>query len=134
LKKLALDYYREGRNYETLIRRAFNCKKGKKYGADQEVFIALFKLDTSKKTYGRFTIYELQFKKVKLNIEKALIKLTKRKRYYRSYDHFIPLLLKLHKASTPQHLVKIINITLLKIIKLENELKNGIRNKDSISI
>ena len=123
LKKLAIDYYREGRNYETLICRAFNCKRGKRFGANQEVFIALFEIDKMKQSYGSYTVYDRQFLKVKLNLEKALLKLKKKKKYHNSYYHFTPMLLRLHKATKPQHLIKIINITLSIIIRLENQRK-----------
>jgi len=120
---MAIDYYREARNYETLMRRAFNCERGKRYGANQDLFLELFEVDKMKQFRGAFTVYDRHFLKIKLNLEKALIKLKKRKRYYNSYYHFTPLLLRLHHATKPQHLIKIINISLSKIIRLENQLK-----------
>jgi len=58
-------------------------------------------------------------------IEKALIKLGKRKKYYDSYENFSPLLAKLHEAETPIDLSEIVNVSLRKIIELEHEMKSS---------
>ena len=120
---MAIDYYREGRNYEILMKRVFNKWYNSKKDTKREFFIALFEIDKKVLSYGNLTQYNRHFLRIKLNIERALLKLTKKKKYYHSYDHFAPTLAKLREATTPKQLVKIINITLLKIIKLENSLK-----------
>ena len=120
---MAIDYYREARNYETLMRRAFNKWYNNKKDTKKEFFSALFKIDKKILSYGNFTQYNRHFLKIKLNIERALLKLTKKKKYHHSYDHFVPILEKLRAAKTPEHLVKIINITLLEITRSENSLK-----------
>ncbi|MCF6347032.1 MAG: hypothetical protein L3J20_01870 [Flavobacteriaceae bacterium] len=117
------DYHRKGRNYELLIKKVFNCKSGRRHGADQSLFIELFETEKTKKVNGFRTSYQRQFFLVKLYIEKALFKVHKKKQYLNSYEHFLPLLIKLRNAKTPDDLAKIVNRSLTKIITLENKLK-----------
>ena len=125
---MATDYNREAKNYETLMKKAFNNWSDKKKDTNKEFFKALFVVDNTEQVYGTLTKYDRHFHKTKLAIEKALLKLKKKKKYYNSYSHFTPLLHRLHKAKTPQHLIKIINVCLSKIIRLENQLKRKIVN------
>ncbi len=119
------DYYRKGRNYELLIKKVFNCKRGRKHGAERILLDVLFEKEQTKNAINKHISYGRQFFKVKLYIEKALLKLTKKKIYINSYKHFSPLLIKLRKATTPNDLSKIVNKTLSKIIAIENKLKNS---------
>ena len=116
---------RIARNYEILIRRAFNCERSKKNGADQLLFIELCKKEKVEQIVIFKTPYKRHFFKVRLYIEKALLKLKKRKKYCNSYELFTPLLLKLQKANTTEDLAVIVNGSLAKIIKLENQLKRN---------
>ncbi len=116
---------RIARNYEILMRRAFNCERTKKNGAHQLLFIELYKKEKVKQIAIFKTPYNRHFYKIRLYIEKALLKLKKRKRYRNSYEQFTPLLLKLQKANTAKDLAVIVNGSLAKIIKLENQLKRN---------
>ena len=120
-----MDYYRKGRTYELFIRKAFNYKTRKKHGADEFLMIRLFANEQNKEYEKSSIPYDRQFFKVKLNIEKALIKLSKRKKYRDSYEHFLPFCLKLRDATTPNDLVKIVSAGLSKIIEIENQLKRS---------
>ncbi len=117
------DYYRKGRNYELFIRKAFNCKRGKKYGADRFLLIELFEKEQTKNAMNKHTPYSRQLFKVKLYIERALLKSKKKYIYINSYIHFSSLQVKLSKAKSPSDLSKIANASLSKIIVLENQLK-----------
>ena len=110
------------------MKKAFNKWYNNKKDTKREFFIALFKIDNKTLFYGNFTQYDRHFLKIKLNIERALIKLKKKKKYYNSYSHFSPLLLELQDVKNPQQLVKIINNCLSKVIKIENQLKRGVKN------
>jgi len=120
---MSSDYYREGRNYELFIRKVFNCKKGKKYGADRLLLIELFEMEQTKSDMNKHIPYSRQLFKVKLYIERALLKTKKKKMYIDSFIHFSSLQVKLSNANTPDDLSKVVNASLSKIIVLENEMK-----------
>ncbi len=128
------DYYRKGRTYEIFIRKAFKCEKGKRHGADESIMINLLLCELN----GNCLLFELfgncksqripfdrQFFKVKIGIEKALIGMSKRKKYKNSHDQFSSLLIKLKEVNTAEGLVKIVHAGMLKMIELENQLKNS---------
>jgi hypothetical protein len=119
------DHYRKGRNYELFIKKVFNCERGKKHGAERILLNTLFEKAQAKNAINKHISYNRQFFKVKLYIEKALLKTKKKKPYINSYKHFLPLLIKLRKATTPNDLSKIASKTLSKIIAIENKLKNS---------
>ena len=119
------DHYRKGRNYELLVRKVFNCDIGMRFGADGSLLIELFETEKTKKVNCFRTSYNRQFFLVRFYIEKALLKLTKKKIYINSYKHFSPLLIELSKATTPNDLSKVTNKTLSKIIAIENRLKSS---------
>ncbi len=120
---MSTSYYRKGRNYELFICKAYNCKKGKRNGADESFFIELMLNELGKNISTSKAPPERQFFKVKLYIQKALITLRKRKRYIDSDKHFMPLLLHLQNAKTSTDLFKIVNTSLAKIIELENDIR-----------
>ena len=117
-----MDYYRKGRNYEIFICRAFNCNRGRKYGADRDLMIELFILELENKDSFNYT---KSLYKRKINIEKALYKLKKRKRYYNSQDEFMPLLLLLSKVKNADDLTEVSTKGLAKIIECENRLRES---------
>jgi len=123
---MELDYYRKGRTYELFIRKVFNNKSGKRYGADESLMIHLFINEQNEEGKKPYIPFNRRFFKVKIYIEKALIKLGKRKKYSNSYENFSPLLTKLDKAKTPNDLSKIVNASLSKIIELENQMKSSV--------
>lgn len=123
---MEIDYYRKGRTYEIFIRKVFNCPNGKSNGAEQSLMVNLFLVDPDKNPQLHYVPYERQFFKVKLNIEKAIIKLKKRKKYVDSYEHFSPLLVKLNRASNANDLMKVVNAGLSKIIELENQMRRPV--------
>lgn len=120
---MELDYYRKGRTYELFIMKAFNCKKGKRNGADESFMIALFINEQCKTVEKPRVPYDRQLYKVKMYIEKAIIKLKKRKKYVHSYDHFAPLLNNLNRANTPNDLSKVVSASLRKVIEIENQMR-----------
>jgi len=69
--------------------------------------------------------YDRQLFKVRLHIEKALLKLKKKKRYIDSYSHFSPFSIKLKKTKNANDLMKVVNASFGKIIELENKLKSS---------
>lgn len=121
-----VNFYRKGRNYELFMCKVFNCKKGKRHGADESLMINLFlnELNTAYAKKQRIPP-ERQFYKVKLHIERALVKLKKRKKYIDSFEHFMPLLFKLDKATCHNDLMEIVNQSLAKMIELENKLRRS---------
>ncbi len=119
------DHYRKGRNYELLIKKVFNCDSGMRFGANKSLLIELFETEKTNKVSSFRTSYKRQFFLVRFYIEKALLKLAKKKIYVNSYKHFSPLLIKLREATTPNDLSKIANKALSKIIAIENKLKNS---------
>jgi len=119
---MTTDYSRKGRNYEFLIRRAFNCEKGKRYGATAELMIELYLLEVKDK---ESLLYKRCFQKTKNYIARALSKFKKRKRYFNSNDEFMPLLVKLHHAENVDDLTQIINKGLLKMVECENRLRES---------
>jgi len=117
------DYYRKAKNYEVFIRKAYNCDKGKRFGADESLMLNIFLNELKIKGNKQQRIPpSRQLFKVKLYMEKALIKLKKRKKYINSYEHFTPLLLKLNKAANAEDLTKIVSQSLKKIIELDNQI------------
>ena len=113
------DLHRKSHNYEALIRRAFNCEKGRKHGADSNLFIDLVALEQ----YDRQSIqYRWKFQKLKNYVAKALFKLRKRKTYLESENHFTPILVRLNKARNMEDLAKIASSSLAKIIECERRL------------
>ncbi|MCF6347018.1 MAG: hypothetical protein L3J20_01800 [Flavobacteriaceae bacterium] len=122
------DYYQKGRNYELLMKKVFKCDRGKRYGAERSLLIALFKNEQTKDLTNNRIPYKRQFFKVKLYVQKALLKTKKKKIYKNSYHQFTPLLLRLERANTPNDLSSVVNATLRKIIKIENQLKRDIPN------
>ena len=118
-------YYRKGRTYEVFIKKTFNYKKRKRNGADESLMIQLFLNEQAKASKESRIPYDRQFFKVKMYVEKAIIKLEKRKKYINSYEQFSPLLTKLEKAKTANDLSKVVNAGLSKIIELENEMKRS---------
>lgn len=109
-----------GRNYEILIRRAHNCERGKKFGAHSSVIEELLELERANTSAIR---YRRKYFRAKLNIEKALYKLKKRKKYYNSQDEFMPLLLKLDKVKSIHELIDVSNKALAKVIECENRVR-----------
>ena len=122
---MSTDYNRKGRTYELFIRKVFNNKSGKGYGADESLMIQLFINEQEEKEKKSRIPYSRKLFKVKMNIEKALIKLGKRKKYLDSYENFSPLLVKLHEAETPNDLSEVVNASFKKIIELEHEMKSS---------
>ena len=116
------DYFRKGRNYEILIRRAFNCEKGRKYGAEAGLYIELVKLELEN---NESIEYKWRFQKLKNYISKALSKLRRRKRYFNSDDEFSPIQFKLNNAHNVNDLAKITSLGLAKIIVCENRLRES---------
>ncbi len=120
-----MNYYRKSRNYELFIRKVYNCEKGRKFGADESLFMELFLNEIHKNKTKYRVPPERQFFKVKMYMQKALITLRKRKKYTNSNDHFMPLLQKLDCATNVNDLSAIVNISIAKMIKLENELRTA---------
>ncbi len=113
------ELYRKSRNYETLIKRAFNCEKGRKHGADSNLFMDLVALEQC----DRHSIkYRWKFQKMKNYLAKALFKLRKRKRYLESDNEFSPILIRLNQARNVEDLAKIASSSLAKIIECERRL------------
>ena len=117
---MTTDYSRKGRNYEILILRAYNCKKGRKHGADSELFIELVNLEIENNESIKC---RWRFQKIKNYIAKSLSKLKKRKRYLNSDDEFSPILSMLDNARNANDLAKIASLGLAKIIECENRLR-----------
>ena len=117
---MTTDYSRKGRNYEILILRAYNCEKGRKHGADSELFIELVKLELEDDESIK---YRWRFQKIKNYIAKSLSKLKKRKRYFNSDDEFSPIQFKLNSAQNVNDLAKIASLGLAKVIECENRLR-----------
>ena len=122
---MSTGYYRKGRTYEIFIKKTFNYKKRKRNGADESLMIQLFLNEQAKASKEPRIPHNRQLFKVKMYIEKAIIKLEKRKKYINSYEQFSPLLAKLEKAKTANDLSKVANAGLSKIIELENEMKRS---------
>ncbi|MDJ0644602.1 MAG: hypothetical protein QNJ57_01335 [Flavobacteriaceae bacterium] len=116
------DHLTKGRNYEILIRRAHNCEKGRKYGADSELYYELVQLELQNIDSVR---YLWRFEKLKKYIAGALFKLRKRKRYLGSENEFSPILDKLNNAKNANDLAKIASLGLAKIIECENRLRES---------
>ncbi len=116
------DYDRTSRNYEILICNAFNCNKGSKNGAYKQFMEKLLFLEFEDK-YS--IVCQRQFIRVKRNIEKALCKLKRRKRYLDSQSTFMPLLVTLNNAKTANDLAIIVSKSLSKIIECENRLREN---------
>ena len=123
---MSLGFYRKGRNYELFIRKVYNCKKGKRHGADESLMVNLFLMELNQEYAKNQRIPKTrQFFKVKLYLERALAKLYKRKKYNNSFNHFMPLILELSRAKSPDDLTKIVNRGFIKIIEIENELRRS---------
>ena len=120
-----MNYYRKARNYQRFICKVYNCKKGKRFGADEAFFTGLFINELQIKEGSYRIPAQRQFFKVKMYIQKALIVLRKRKKYVNSNDHFMPLLLKLQNAVSVNDLAVIVNGAIVKMIALENKLRRA---------
>lgn len=58
-------------------------------------------------------------------MQKALIKLKKRRKYKNSHHEFSPFIAQLYEADSLEEITKIANSALAKIIEIENEMKWG---------
>lgn len=114
------DYSRKGRNYEIFVRRAFNCERGKRRGANSEFYLELVKLEQESVTSIE---YRWRFQKLKRYLNSAFTKLRKRKRYLKSDDEFSPIQLRLNHARNSDDLAKIASQGLAKLIECENRLR-----------
>ena len=119
------DYYRKGRNYEILIRRAFNCEKGRRHGADSELYVGLIAMELDN---NKSIEYKWRFQKLKNYLSHALTKLRKRKRYIGSDDEFSPIQFMLNNVRNADDLAKIASQGLAKIIECENSLRELVKN------
>ncbi len=119
-----IDY--QGKTYEIFIRKAFKCPAGKRHGALSSYYIQSIQHELGNGNYG---INERpafrQFSKLQLNIQLALLKLSKRKKYYRSRDAFANLLKEVYKANTHSMLYLIIKKALVIVEAYERELLMG---------
>ena len=117
------DHDSHSKNYETLIRKAYNCEKGRKHGADSKLFIDLARLESEDYTSIN---YKWRFQKLKKYLNYALSKLRKRRQYLESEKEFSPIQFKLDSATEVNDLANIANLGLAKIIEYENGQRKNI--------
>jgi hypothetical protein len=111
--------------YELFIRKVFNCERGRIRGADRKYMIQLFLNECTQEKCNARIPPERQFYKVKLYIQNAVIKLMKRKKYRNSNNTFSPMFVKLGKATSPNDLMDIVNISFKTMNQLENLSKES---------
>lgn len=119
-----IDY--QGKTYEIFIRKAFKCPSGGRHGALSTYYIQSLNCELnwdSSRPNGRPAFR--QFSKLQLNIQLALLKLSKRKKYYKSRDAFADLLKQIYKANSHKMMYLIVKKALVVVEAYERELLLG---------
>lgn len=115
---MAIEDYKEATKYENLIRIAFKCERGNRYGAHlsyMENAITMERGETYAKHLGSFN---KQFEKVKKHISKALTKLSKTKAYSSQSQFFNELNNELNTSNSTGELKEIVKTSLAKLTEL----------------
>lgn len=115
---MAINDYKEATKYENLIRIAFNCGRGSRYGAHlsyMENAMTMERGETYAKHLGPFA---KQFEKVKKYISKALTKISKTKSYSSESKFFNELNIELNNSNSTDELMEIVKSSLGKLNEL----------------
>lgn len=108
-------------SYETLIRRAFNCPRQSKHGAQKEIMRNAIWAEQGVKIKN-IGSRQKQLADIKKYLSKALIKLSKTKPYSKSSALFIVLDKALLDCNHSSELMVIVNTALEEAIKLNKSL------------
>jgi hypothetical protein len=115
---MAADDYVKATRYELLVRKAFNCQRGARNGADlcyMQNAMTMERGETFAKHLGSF---EKQFEKVKTYTSKALQKYAKTKPYSKNSDFFYGLNDQLSYLTSTSELMEIVDSALEKANEL----------------
>ncbi len=116
---MSVEDYTRAMKYEYLMRKAFNCQRGSRNGADlcyMQNAMTMERGETFAKQSGSF---EKQFEKVKTYISKALIKLAKTNPYFKEAEFFNILNERLKFLNSTSDLMDIVNSALDKVIEIK---------------
>lgn len=109
-------------SYETLIRRAFNCPRQKKHGAQKEIMRNTMWAEQGKSCVASLGSFQKLFDKMRNHLSKALLKLAKTKPDSQSSELFILLEERLWHTTDTNGVMEIVNIALDETVKLQKEL------------
>lgn len=115
---MSAEFYTQASRYENLVRIAFNCPRGERYGANLNFMqnaMTMENGDTFAKHLGSF---DKQFDKVKNYTSKALVKLSKTKPFSTERDFFLNLESKINFVGTTSQLMEIVNRSMDKVLEL----------------
>lgn len=109
---MSVDEYKKAFSYEMLIRNVYECPRGMKNGADLCFMQNAMTMERGESFAKNLGTFKKQFDNVKNYLAKALIKLSKTRRYSNSFILFEQQLNNLSYANTTNELMQIVDTTL----------------------
>jgi len=120
---MAIEDYLKSTRYELLIRYAFNCPRGNKYGANLNYMQNAMTMERGENFAKHLGSFEKQFLIVKTYLSDALLKLAISKSYDTSSELFIKLNNDLLFSFTTDQLMIIVDEVFEKITELNKKEK-----------
>lgn len=109
---MSVDDYKKAFSYEMLIRNIYGCPRGMKNGADLCFMQNAMTMERGENFAKNSGTFKKQFDIVKNYLKKALIKISKTRRYNNSLILFEQQLNNLSYANTTKELMEIVDTTL----------------------
>lgn len=118
---MSVDEYKKAFSYEMLIRNVYECPRGMKNGADLCFMQNAMTMERGESFAKNLGPFKKQFEVVKNYLQKALIKLSKTRKYNKSLGFFEQHLNNLSYANTTNELMEIVDTTLDELNKYKIE-------------
>jgi hypothetical protein len=118
---MSVDEYKKAFSYEMLIRNVYECPRGMKNGADLCFMQNAMTMERGKSFAKNLGPFKKQFEVVKNYLQKALIKLSKTRKYNKSLSFFEQHLNNLSYVNTTSDLMEIVDTTLDELNKYKIE-------------
>lgn len=118
---MGAEIYKKAFNYEMLIRKAHECPSGMKNGAHLSFMQNIMTMENGDTYAKHLGSLKKQFEIVKSYIAKALIKLSKTRKYNNSLSFFEQHLNNLSFANTTNELMEIVDSALDELNKYKME-------------
>lgn len=116
---------KQAKVYEIFIRKTFREQQAKRYESGTKIIHQLLAIHETNSCINQRVPCDRKLFKIKLNVQKALIKLKKKKGYKNSHDQFTHFIVRLQDATTLDEIIRIINKAMSKVIEIENEMKRN---------
>jgi hypothetical protein len=116
---------KQAKIYEIFIRKTFREQRIKRYESGIKIINELPVIQQHNSCVEQRVPCNRKLFKIKLNVQKVLIKLKKKKEYKNSHDQFTHFIVRLQDATTLDEIIRIINKAMSKVIEIENEMKQN---------